>query len=454
MSKFCRMFSCLSGERLVQKAAARALRKSQMVRIIALKFVGVLDNPATEDDCQLDGPLGAELTMLPALLGFNCTARTEGPSNVQVGGNYSGYLGELQLSRADFSVMPRSMPLDGDPCIYSPVIAADRVSYTTMYKRPHPPKSDSDLMSSFQQVDSYSWLAFTLTVISVYLTMRLLGHRRAMFTIVSCFFQYVGIHGNFLPMKVFGSAMVVTFYILGQYYSNFILSEIVGQEHPNILKNFFDILKPSVDIYFDMDFPMYDTLKNSINPNVRKVAQKVEEKLANVTLPGFIESYIKFTELPENLFGIFGNYDRLKANRILTCATMQRSRINEVTESEKYSLWVPKDFPQEYLKSFGYSKNLGEDIQNVLNSAIRHQFEHDLYGHIYHHRIAGVFKDTDMLNDVTPDTLCYNDEILYEDPDDNFAISLNNTKWLIVTIALAMLLATGVLGREVFRRSL
>ncbi|KAI1303736.1 hypothetical protein HDE_02080 [Halotydeus destructor] len=449
MLNYCKVFSCLSGLKKAQKSAERAWRKTKTVRIVALEVSQVVYNSENPYSCQLDGPLGSQFRLLPKLLGFNCTALAQGPSYLEGDGNYTGFIGDLQRSKADFSAMPKSMPLAGDPCAYSPVVTADKLSYVTMYRRPHSPNSDSDLLSSFHQIDSYSWLALAAMLISVYLVLKALRQQLVMFRIIECFFQHVGLQGSSLANKLLGSTMVITFYILALFYSNFLLTEIVRQEHANALKMFLDILRPSADIFFYEDYPVYDTLKTSKNPNLLKIAEKAGSE---ATLKGGIESYNKFLSLPDKLFGIFGGYSRLKAHRMLICATMQKAGINEDLDREKYSLWIPKDSPHEYFISLGYSKNLDPDIKQVLDSAIQHQSEHNLYGEIFHNWITKSILATNLLNDITPGHLCYLDEVLFEDPDNNHAISLHNTAWLFTSLVIGTLLATAVLIKGLTRQ--
>ncbi|KAI1298144.1 hypothetical protein HDE_04337 [Halotydeus destructor] len=127
---------------------------------------------------------------------------------------------------------------------------------------------------------------------------------------------------------------------------------------------------------------------------------------------------------------------------------MSKFGINEASDKEEYSIWVPSDSPHDYMLSFGYSKCLDEDVKKVLDLGFRHAFEHDLYGEIYHSRIANIFKGSDLLSDVTPDPLCYSDEIIIGNPEDNHAISLSNTAGLLVSLAVGTLLAGGMLVRE------
>ncbi|KAI1303737.1 hypothetical protein HDE_02087 [Halotydeus destructor] len=454
MAKLCNVFKCLSGQKLANKMAEIGARKNKMVRIVSLYMNSLVTNGENPNDCQLGGALGFSKPLIPKILGFNCTAFTSRYGRQNGSGNYTGLLGHVQRDTADFSASPTNMPLKGDPVEYSPVVMSDRISFSTLYTRPQRPSADSDLLTSLLNIDVYSWTALIFIVSLMYSILLYHKRKNAMFSIYQCFLQRLGPEGPSLSARCLCWTMLTGFFILNQYYSNFILARIVRPAQPYVLKHFFDILGKNVDMCYSEEFPVYDLMKNSGNSKVRQISDVMYGfGVDKLKLEGGINGYKKFLGPPrERLFGLFGSYNRLEHTKSLTCYLIDKWRSSEKYPGEDQSLWVPRDSPHEFFKSLSYSKKIDKDVKLVLDLAVLRFFEHNLYGDRYYRRHIDAVREAYFQDSETPDHLCYSEKILTGEPDNNHGINLQNTDLIFICSALTYLVGFGLHFRDIFIR--
>ncbi|KAI1303646.1 hypothetical protein HDE_02079 [Halotydeus destructor] len=425
--------------------ASRIARRKKLVRMVCLHIDNMVGKDFDPSDCKLSGTLGSKVTLMPKLLGYNCSMATDVASELGSDGNYTGFIGQLQRNVADFTSMPTNTPLPGDPVSHGAVMFADKISYTTMYERPHRPSSDSDVLSSLLQFDTLSWVAIMCSMAALSFVLTIQRQQSVFFLLVRCLLQYGELRTRALSVRILGWSMVVAFFLFNSFYSNFILTSIVRQEYPHILSHFFDILKPDVDIYFSQDFPFYDILKNSRIRKVQSVAEKANLLgLNNTFVAGGVDSYDIFLGQPEKLFGYVGNYIQLDNTKILACTVM---KIKNSEHTVPQSLWVPVDSPYEILMTAAYSKNIDQGVKGVMDLAILRHFEHALHGNIYILHFSNAIRDS-FFQGTKPDSACYSGAILVKEPDTNHSIGLRNVIFVYVTMALANLVALGALLAE------
>ncbi|KAI1303696.1 hypothetical protein HDE_02143 [Halotydeus destructor] len=442
MKKFCAIFRCFTGTRLAKIRAERVARKSQLVKIVAL-FVDKMFVENEDESCSLGGVAGSEMPLMPKLVGFNCTVGVDQPGELDVSGNYSGVIGRLQRGTADISTMPASLPLEGLPVFHGAVAFADRISFTTMYKRPQRAQGDSDLLATFLQFDASALAAILCLITSLLVVLKLHRQRSVVFKVIQSLLQSVSPHGTNISVRLLFWSMASGFFILTSYYSNYILTDILRQQHPRVLKYFFDILKPGADVYVLPQTPVLHTLKRSANPKIRAIADKVDAMPARNMADLGLGSSRLFLEPPtEQLFGLLSNSMSLKHSRIFTCILM-----HDKGEDVINALWIPNDSPYEYIMTSIYSTKMNKDVKNVLDLANLRYFEHDLLGDFVLSRLTKIIRDN-FFAGVTPDRLCHSDTLLIGQPDDNQGISMKNVRYVCLASTAVYLAALMVLLRK------
>ncbi|KAI1298611.1 hypothetical protein HDE_04128 [Halotydeus destructor] len=341
--KYCNMFQCYTGQLLRAKRAIRAKRANQLVRIIAQRSVGLVTGSSEEEPCQLTGQTAKYLWYVPRDMGYNCTAFTDVLGQLGSDGNYTGYIGQLQHGTADVGLIISPMPMPGDPFDYSSVFSAEKISFATLYKRPHRPQGR--------------------------------------------IFQYVSLPAHTLGLRCLGLTMIVLFFIVNSFYSNFILIDLVRQEKPRVLRHFSDILDPKVDLLVSRTFPVLEILRNSKHQQLTSIADEIDRLTLNKTLVGEgFNTYDAYMGEPKDrLFAHLSFYNILKNTRVITCSFM---KFNDSQGKEKQSLWIPDDSPSEFLTTFAYSKTLDKSVKQVLDLAMMRGFEHQLYTDIIRSRVV------------------------------------------------------------------
>ncbi|KAI1285547.1 hypothetical protein HDE_11698 [Halotydeus destructor] len=404
---YCNVFRCSQGLELSMKRATWAARKKQLVRIVALNIPNIVYRTLDPTECSLDGPFAAEFTLMPKEMGYNCTVVTDVLGERSDEGNYTGVIGQLQHDAADFAVATQSFPLAGDPIDHSVVIMEERLAFTTSYLRPSRPLGDSDILTSFLQFDLLS-IVGVISLLSLFVfILKLKQQKNAIFIVSQYVLQYAGIQGLSTGLRLLGFIIVVGFFIVNSFYSNFIMAEIVREVHPSVLRHFSDIFKSDADLFVSEDFPRYRAFKTSSKKQLRLLAEKMEAQTLNRTLVrGGLSSYDIFYGQRKRLFGFLGTVGSQKYSRCLVCTLMQIHSADAITQS----LWVPEDSQVLQMTTSAYNRKLCKNIQDVLNLALLHYFEHDLYGNIYYDRLMESL--TSLIgNYEKPDPLCYSDVI-------------------------------------------
>ncbi|KAI1303633.1 hypothetical protein HDE_02090 [Halotydeus destructor] len=408
-------------------------------------------NGTDPSDCHLDGLLADELTLMPKVLGYNCTAFTASGSQRTKEGNYTGYIGRLQADLADYSPATTMVPLTGNPVDFSPVVTADTITFTTMYTRPSRLPGDTDLLASLDQIDYLAWVVFVVLLLLIAMVLKFQRQNGVLFKVAQGFFQYTGLEGKAQSNKIFGWTVTVGFFVLSLFYANFILSQLVRQDHPKVLKSFFDVLKPEAKIRFTKEFPVYQSLKSVRNTQVRLIADRIKhEGIEKLTIPGGLDSYKLFIE-PQNgrLLAVFGGHNRIKHTQRLVCTIIRKDNVTQRSVSAKKSLWIPQDSPLEYFIATVYNKKLDSDIKETLDKAIQHYAEQGFYGDIYFSRIIDIFKSALYKGDYSDEHLCHSERILVEEPELSHSINLKNADMVFLSICLAHLMALGLVMKEI-----
>ncbi|KAI1303634.1 Retrovirus-related Pol polyprotein from type-1 retrotransposable element R1 [Halotydeus destructor] len=395
------------------------------------------------EDCKIGGALRFVYPLIAKYIGFNCTAYTATSSRQDKDGNYTGYIGRLQSDRADYSPTTAHLPLAGSPVDYSPVVTSDKITFTTMYERPQRAISDSDLLASFRQIDIVSWATFFLLVMITAFILRCQKQKWPLFKVFQCFFQYTGFEGKAFSSRLRSWTAVVGFFVLALFYSNFMLSELVQEEHPSVLKRFFDVLKPEAAIRFIDSYPVDLALKHSKSARVRLLSDRVEhEGVEKLTAKGLRNSMSLYLKQPKGrLLAVFGGHNRVKHAKRFTCAMLLDYSMKQGRTLNTKSLWVPQDSPLEFLIATPYSKKLDKGVKKVLDLAVQRYMEHDLYGNIFYKRLADIFRDIIYGVATKKDRLCYADKILIGEPDNDHSINMKNTDLVFLTMGLAFTIA-------------
>ncbi|KAI1278416.1 hypothetical protein HDE_14399 [Halotydeus destructor] len=444
---YCNMFQCYSGQVLRDKQAIRAKRAGQLVRLVAQRNAGLVTDSTEDAPCHLTGEVGPYLWYVPRDMGYNCTAATDVQGQMGPDGNYTGYTGQLQRGTADFGMVFTQMPFPGDPVDYSTVFSAEKISFATMYKRPHRPQGPADLMASILQVDLPSMCVFLAFLAIFVKLLKIWRQKSSVFHVVQNLFQYVGIPGETFSLRWLGLTLITFIFMVNQYYSNVILVDLVRQEHPKVLKHFFDILDPKVDLYVGRNFLVRDILRNSRNLRVQLLADKIDKLTLNKTMVGEgVDEYDIFVGPPrDRLFGSLSGQDLLKHTKIVTCSVM---KYKDGDPTVKQSLWIPQDSPYEFLTTAAYSKTLDKGIKQVLDLAMLRGFEHQVYTDILRSRVALKIKEL-ILPEVVPDPLCYSDTILFEEASESDDITINNVFWITLLSIFLCALASVALVLEI-----
>ncbi|KAI1303732.1 hypothetical protein HDE_02088 [Halotydeus destructor] len=421
-----------------------------MVRIVTQYFEQLTSDNDDPYACQPIGPLGLTTPLIPKILGFNCTAFTD--LNDYEDGNYTGLIGHLIDNTADYVPIPLKMPLRGNPVAYGPVTMAGQISFATLYKRPRRALSDSDLMVSFMQIDVSSWISLLSLFLGLCLLLKLKGYKTSFFTVAQCFLQSLGPKGQSIAIRILGWTMLQGFFVLTLYYSNFILTRIVSPEQPVVLRNFADMLDPNVDLSFSDDFPVFHIMKESTNPTMQAVVAKAEKLgLENITMKGGMTGYNAYLGPPKKrLFGIVGGYNDMKYAKVLTCTVIKNAGEAAQDTNVKQSIWIPNDSPQQYLMSQTFNKRMDKKVKSIIDFAVLHFVQQGLYGDIYFRRIIETVRDTFFQDHARPERLCYSDEILVGQPDNNHGIDIKNTDSLFLSMAFVNLFALVLLLTEIF----
>ncbi|KAI1305872.1 Pancreatic lipase-related protein 2 [Halotydeus destructor] len=418
---YCDIFECYKGQALRDRQAIRAERGRQLVRIIAQRTPNLILDSSPDNPCEFTGEMGSFAVNIARDMGYNCTASTEIQGELGPDGNYTGYLGQLQQGTADFGFIYAPMPVPGDPVDYGTVSWADKISFTTLYKRPHKPIGSTDLLESILQVDLWSVCIFAALYALCVAVLKIVKHKRPWFSLVEAQFQHVGLSGNIFGLKALGLTMTAFFFLINTFYSNFILEALVRQEHPKVLRHFFDILDPEVDLYVGRTFMVRDILRNSKIPRVRAISDKIDKlTLKKVLIKEGRDAYNMYREPKERLFGYLSAQNSLMNSRPMACTIVPHDE-----KDVKQSLWIPKDSPYEFLTTAVYSKRLDNSIKQVLDLAMMRGFEHQVYTDIWLSRLTLKLQEL-LMPGLEPDPLCYPDYILVETASNNEGITMSN----------------------------
>ncbi|KAI1303738.1 hypothetical protein HDE_02086 [Halotydeus destructor] len=425
-------------------------RKKVLVRIVSQYFQGMMENGADPSDCELTGLIHDVLPLFPKVLGYNCTAFADISGEPLPSGNHSGIIGHFQADTVDFSPVPFRVPLEGDPVSIGHVAFSDKISFTTVYKRPRPPVADSDLMASFQHVDYTVWLILSLIIMFVSLILRLQGDRNPLFHLTQCFLQMTGRQSVTVSSRILGWTLLIGFFVISVLYANFMLSDFVRQEKPYVLQYFFDVLNPEAEVFFSKDNQMFNELQRSADPRMSEIVQKAIKKgMEKITLKGGISGFSEFID--DNLaskkpVALFGKSNMIEKQRLIGC-----TMIWQKDGGRNYSMWVPQDSPHQWVLATPFNKNLDTAIKDVIDMAVVQFSERGMYGSAFWDRIMSVVK-AEMFKEKA-DPLCYSPNITAEDPEAHESLRLINTKFLFIILALVTLFGSLVLTIETFSYS-
>ncbi|KAI1278422.1 hypothetical protein HDE_14400 [Halotydeus destructor] len=398
---------------------------------------------SSDSPCEFKGEMAPLVVNFPRHMGYNCTAFTDIRGELGPDGNYTGRLGQLQHGTADFGFIYAQMPIPGDPVDYSVVFSADKISFTTLYKRPHRPTGPSDLLASMFQIDLWSVCVFVALYALFLAVLKMAKQKRPLFRLVEAQFQYIGLPGDTLGLKCLGLTMIAFFFMLNQFYCNFILEVLVRQEHPEVLSHFFDILAPEADLYVGRMFRIRDILRNSKIERVREVADKIDRlTLKKVLIEEGADVYRMYAEPKERLFGYLSAQNMLRNSRVIPCSVVPHDE-----KDVKQSLWIPQDSPYEFLITAAYSKTLDKGIKQVLDLAMMRGFEHQVYADILRSRIALKVQEL-LMPGRKPDPLCYSDAILVETASESENITLTNVHMTLLVFFFLHFLASVALLLE------
>ncbi|KAI1298590.1 hypothetical protein HDE_04133 [Halotydeus destructor] len=438
---YCNMFECYKGQALRDKQAIRAKRGSQLVRIISQRITGLVMNSSEGTPCEFKGAMAPFMVNTPRDMGYNCTAFTDIQGELRPDGNYTGYVGQLQHETADFGFIFAQLPLPGDPVDYSTVFSAEKISFATLYKRPYRPTGPSDILESMFQIDLLSICVFVTLYALCVAVLKITQQKRPWFRLVAAQFQDVGLSETTFGLKCLSLTIIVFFFMFNQFCHNFILAGLVREKNPKVLKHFFDILDPEVDLHVGRTFMIRDILRNSRIERVRAVAEKIDRlTLENVLIKETNDIYKIFAEPNNRLFSYLNGQNLLKSNRLLLCSVVPHA-----DSDVKQSLWIPQDSPYEFLTTASYSKALDKGIKQVLDVALMHAFEHQVYSDIWRSQMERTLQEL-LMPGSKPDPLCYSDAILVERASQSENITLSNVfMTLLILFLLYFLAAVGLL---------
>ncbi|KAI1305272.1 hypothetical protein HDE_01615 [Halotydeus destructor] len=396
MSKFCHIFRCISGSEEQRYVRLRKERQKILVRVVSQFYPQMMMNSSDPSDCKIDGVTGNQVTIFPKILGFNCTAFVDVIGRPTSSGNHTGIIGQLQNDVADMSAVPFRFPLRDDPVYVGNTVVSDSITFTTVYKRPEPSRADIDLLESFFHIDWQSWLCIALLLLLTFSVGKLQRHKGAIWNVIQCFLQHMGKQANTLSSRLLGLAMLFGFFVLWMFYSNFMLSQIVRQEKPDVLEHFMDILRPEARVIFSPENQIYSEVCSSTIPGIEKVANKIKDKkIEDIML---VEGFDSFSKVVygsrRELFGLFGNYNQMRNTRILACAMISQAiAMDPIPDKEKYSVWVPLASPQQYLLAMAFNKRLDTTTRDALDLAALKHAEQGLFGTQYFKHTVTLIRD-------------------------------------------------------------
>ncbi|KAI1303740.1 hypothetical protein HDE_02084 [Halotydeus destructor] len=445
MSKFCEIFRCLAGETKLRLQVDRKERKTVLVRIVSQYFSSMMENSSNINDCEITGLVHDMLPLFPKILGYNCTAFVDFSGGPMPSGNHSGIIGHFQADNVDFSPVPFRVPLEDDPVAIGHVAFSDKISFSTVYVRSSSPIADRDLMTFFQHVDYEIWIIFSLIIVFVSFILRLQGDRNPLFHLIQCFLQTTGRQSVKVSSRILGWTLLIGFFVISVFYANFILSDLVRQEKPSVLQYFFDVLNPEAEIFFSKDNQMFNELQRSADPRMSQIVQKATKKgIEKITLKegmvGFSE-FIGSTLSRNKMIALFGKSNMIEKQRLIGC-----SMIWERDDIGNYSMWVPEDSPHQWVLATPFNKNLDTATKDVIDKAVVQFAERGMYGSAFWYRLMSVVKAEMFKGKADP--LCYSPNIVAEDPEAHESLSLMNTKFLFIILAVVTLFGLVILTIE------
>ncbi|KAI1294238.1 hypothetical protein HDE_06203 [Halotydeus destructor] len=429
--------------------AEKKERSKTLVRMVSRVFPKMMENSSAPTDCKINGLTGYTVPMFAKRLGFNCSATVDYIGQPSKSGNYSGIIGQLQFDMADFSATPLRIPLEGDPIKVGHVVFSDRFSFLTVYKVPEAPTNDFDLIESFRQIDSVSWISLTFLLLISLVLLKLQGNRNPLMDVVRYLLQLSGFQSSSVSSKILGITMLVGFFVLSMFYSNFMLTEIVRQEKPNVLEHFFDMLRPEAKICAFRADPSFRELKKSSSPKFKQIRHKLRYE-KHLKMGSNINGVSKVLYgLRRQLFAILGYYNTMRNSRIVACAIMARaSSLDPKADEDKFATWVPNDAPQQFLLAMSYNKRLDEKIRQVIDIAALRYAEQSASGTIDFKRAFDTSRDTWFPEKLDP--ACFSDTILTEENDSHRSLTLGNAQILLFSLLLIHLASFVLLIAEKF----
>ncbi|KAI1285551.1 hypothetical protein HDE_11694 [Halotydeus destructor] len=380
---------------------------------------------------------------MPRALGYNCTAVADIKGEQDDSGNYTGCIGQLQQGLADFAQIFTTLPLHGEPGRHSVVLGDDELTFTTTYQRPRRPLGDSDLLTSFLQFDLLSSVSLVASLALFAFLLKIQQHKDAIFSVVHYLFQHLELKGRTLSLRFLGLVMVAAFFIVTAFYSNFIMTDIVRQVHPKVLRYFNDIFNAEADLYAVEDVGVHATYKKSSNKILRSLAEKMEAQTLNKTLvKGGTSRFEVFTRPPgDRLFGYLGNVRTRKHDKVLVCSVMKKNNSDWLHDT---SLWVPEDSELKTLSTAVYNRKLAKEVRDTLDLALLHYFEHGLYGDIFMSGIINALTSLFNPDQQGPDHLCYSDVLFVADPIQTDGVALKNIYFTMLATSFLYLIALAV----------
>ncbi|KAI1303735.1 hypothetical protein HDE_02081 [Halotydeus destructor] len=434
---------------MMRLKSQRRDRKNVLVRIVAQYFPNMMTNSSDPSMCEIAGSLGDAMPLFPKILGFNCTAIVDKHGGPDSSGNHDGIIGHFQAGTVDFSPVPIRVPLEGDPISISHIIFADKISYSTAYLRPEPPIADNDLTDSFQQVENPVWLLFFLLTFLIGILLKIHGHKTPIYDVIQCVLQLEGRQTNRASSRILGWTTVMGLFILIMHFSEFMLSDLVRQEKPEVLQYFFDVLRPDAEIYFSRDNQMLNELQRSSDQRVKDIVRKLDGKnSSSYTLAPGIAGFTDFITKSlksRRLVALFGKSAMIEHQRVLGCAVLVNA---DEKASKGISIWVPRDSPLHWSCATPFSKKLSRVARDPIQRAVVQYFERGMFGSAVWRYIMRVIRRDIFRANVDP--LCHAQTIAAEDPESHHSLSLGNTKLLLVILTAIPLLASLLLLAERF----
>ncbi|KAI1303733.1 hypothetical protein HDE_02083 [Halotydeus destructor] len=429
MPTYCHLFDCLSGQKKLELERRQHERKDVLVRIVSQYFPAMMMNSSDPSNCEIGGTLGNVMPLFPRSLGYNCTAIVDDLGGPDSMGNHSGMIGRFQADTADFSPILFRVPLEGDPIAFDHIVFTDKISFSTAYKRPKAPMADNDVTASFRLIENHVWFYLIFMIVLLYAVLKRQGHKNPGFVILKYFLQMTGQQTRAISSRILALAVLVGFFVIGMFYSNFMLSELVRQEKPNVLRNFFDVLRPDAEMFFSSDSQMLNELKRSNNPRMKQIVEKYE-KSANKKAPmegmeGFNE-FLGKALLSNGSVALFGKNIMIQNQKIVGCAMMASAGAVD------YCLWVPEDSPHEWLMAAPFNKRLDKATRLTIEKAVVQYVERGMYGDILWYQFMSIVK-----REIFPgktDPVCYSPTIISEDPDIHHSLSIVNLKMLFISL--------------------